>query len=141
MVGIPLYLVSETMPERETIGQQVRRVRLEHGLTLKQLAALIDERFEQKVSESTIRDLELGKYSPNLKTVEWVALALDLRPLDLIALGLDEEAQETVSQEARTFEKTRFARLWRRYEQTKSPRLRTLTEETVQMLLDRLNKG
>lgn len=142
MVGNPIYLVEE-MPEieRETIGQRVRRERLARNLYVKDVVEIIQQRYNQKLSISTVRDLELEKYSPNLKTVEWVARALDIPPLELLALGLHQEADKIAAQDAKSFERSRFGRLWRAYEQTKSPRLRALVEDTVQMLTDRLSRN
>lgn len=141
MNTIPLQLVPDPMPERETIGQRIQRARSELGYTRKQLAARVKEIGGLEApSESFIRDLEQDRFpSPGIKGLEFVALALDLQPLELIALGLSGEYGE--SSAARDFMRTRFGRLWKLYEQTDSKRLRAVVEETIQMLVDRLNKG
>ena len=53
-----------------TVGENIRRIRQERGLTLKQLGELVG------VSEAYIRAYESGRRNPKLKSLEALAQAL-----------------------------------------------------------------
>jgi transcriptional regulator with XRE-family HTH domain len=55
-----------------TVGENIRRIRLARGLTLKQLGDLVG------VSESYIRAYESGRRNPKLKSLEALAQALSV---------------------------------------------------------------
>ena len=53
-----------------TVGENIRRIRKERGLTLKQLGDMVG------VSEAYIRAYESGRRNPKLKSLETLAQAL-----------------------------------------------------------------
>lgn len=65
--------------KKMTIGENIKRIRLEKGLTQKQLGKLCNP----EIAESTIRRYELGKLNPKYETLERIASALDTHALVL----------------------------------------------------------
>lgn len=63
-----------------TIGENIRRIRKEKGLTQKQLGALC----EPEMADSAIRRYELGNANPKLDTLRKIANALDVPFSDLV---------------------------------------------------------
>ena len=62
----------------QTFGQNVRRVRLERGLTLEALAD------EVGLAYTYVGQIERGQRNPTLGVVEKIALALQSDPLTLL---------------------------------------------------------
>lgn len=60
-----------------TIGERIRKLRIESGLTQKQLGE------RAKIAEPTIRKYELGKLNPKIETIQKIANALKV-PIQLI---------------------------------------------------------
>lgn len=69
---------------RETTGDKIRKIRLEKGLTQKQLAEKCN------MYESQIRKYETGKANPKLETMTRVATALEV---DVSAIYSDSQIQ------------------------------------------------
>lgn len=63
----------------QTFGQNVRRVRLEKGMTLETLAD------EVGLAYSYIGQIERGQRNPTLDVVERIAGVLKVKPLSLLA--------------------------------------------------------
>lgn len=61
-----------------TIGENIRRIRKEKGLTQKELGNLCN------LADSAIRRYELGGANPKLETIEKIAKALDVKIADLV---------------------------------------------------------
>lgn len=68
-----------------TIGENIRRVRLEKGLTQKQVAQACG------TADAYIRAYELGKYNPKPATVAKIANAMGVTPAELYGRGEDGE--------------------------------------------------
>ena len=66
-----------------TIGENIRRIRKERGLTLKQLGD------EVGVSEAYIRAYETGRRNPKLKSLEALAKALHVNVEALTGANFD----------------------------------------------------
>jgi transcriptional regulator with XRE-family HTH domain len=62
----------------ETFGINVRRVRLERGMTLEVLAE------EVGLAYSYVGEIERGRRNPTLDVVERVAAVLKIEPLELL---------------------------------------------------------
>lgn len=76
------------MPPMSTIGERVRQVRTDRGLSQPQLAELAG------TTETTLSRIENGRVSPTLDTLINIARALDVRVGDLIdsdTLGITED--------------------------------------------------
>lgn len=68
-----------------TIGENIRRIRLEKGLTQKQVAQACG------TADAYIRAYELGKYNPKPATVAKIANAMGVTPAELYGRGEDGE--------------------------------------------------
>ena len=66
-----------------TVAENIKRIRKEKGLTQKQLGE------KCKMSESTLRQYELGFRNPKLQTLAKIAAALDVSANDLLESSLD----------------------------------------------------
>lgn len=62
------------------IADNIRSFRKQKGLTQKKLGELC----KPKIGESTIRKYELGLLNPKIETIEKIALALDVRTIDIL---------------------------------------------------------
>lgn len=86
------------MTTRETFGERILRARSGRW-TRPQLSERLKKEFNKKVSISTIQDLENDDApNPGVKTVEAVALGVNLDPLSTIALLLDDPPEESLTQ-------------------------------------------
>lgn len=63
-----------------TVGENIKRIRKQKGLTQKKLGELCDP----KINEVQIRQYELGKANPKIETVDRIASALGVRVIDLM---------------------------------------------------------
>lgn len=63
----------------QTFGNNVRRIRMEKGLTIEALATDVG------LSYSYVGEMQRGKRNPTLKIVERVAKALDVSPIELLS--------------------------------------------------------
>lgn len=63
-----------------TVGENIKRIRKEKGLTQRKLGELCDP----KINEVQIRQYELGKANPKIETVDRIASALGVRVIDLM---------------------------------------------------------
>ena len=61
-----------------TVGENIRKIRKEKGLTQKQLGKLC------QMNEVQIRQYELGKANPKIETVDRIASALGVRIIDIM---------------------------------------------------------
>ncbi|WP_084175702.1 helix-turn-helix domain-containing protein [Brevundimonas bacteroides] len=67
------------MDWRVILGEKVRQLRLERGITQEQLA------FEAKVDLTYVGGIERGRRNPSLLVIARIAAALGAEPADLIA--------------------------------------------------------
>lgn len=127
---------SGRMVKPETVGQYLERVRRGQGLSLNDLERLI----KGEVSSSNISKVERDvSGNPGVKTIEAIARGLGLQPLDVIGRFLERELEITAGKTERGFSKSRLMRLWKLYAGA-SPQMKTLVDEIVQMLIDRLSR-
>lgn len=63
-----------------TVGENIRRIRKEKGLTQKQLGELCNP----QIAEANIRKYELGKANPKIETVDKIASALGVNIVDIM---------------------------------------------------------
>ena len=63
-----------------TVHENIRKIRKEKNLTQKQLGDLCNP----KIAEANIRKYELGKANPKVETLERIAAALGVPPLQLL---------------------------------------------------------
>jgi transcriptional regulator with XRE-family HTH domain len=66
--------------EKMTVGENIKRIRKEKGLTQKKLGELCG------MNEVQIRRYEIGKANPKIKTIERIASALEVTPFDIMGL-------------------------------------------------------
>ena len=136
----PFSIMPPPMAEEETMGSRIRRAREELGLSVLALRDKIQLEFRAEIGETTLRELERDKPpNPGIKTVEMVARGLGLRPLDLIALALDEDMEDAAAKLDLDFSKTRFIWFWKAY-QNSSSRKRAMVDAMLQMWTDWLSK-
>lgn len=120
------------------MGKRLRRAREELGLTLDGLREKIRKELREDIGKSTIRDIEADRPpNPGIKTIEIFARGVELAPIEVIALGLDEELESAAAQSAHDFANSDLMRLWKLRAGAK-PRERALIDEVVQMLIDRV---
>lgn len=62
----------------QIFGNNVRRIRMEKGLTIESLATDVG------LSYSYVGEMQRGKRNPTLKVVERIARALDVTPTELL---------------------------------------------------------
>ncbi len=74
-----LYCFSK-VGEKMTVGENIRRIRKEKGLTQKKLGELCNP----QISESTIRKYELSILKPKIETVDKIASALGVNIVDIM---------------------------------------------------------
>lgn len=72
------------MDIRTLVGRNVRRARIEKGLTQEELAA------RAGTSQFYISSLEAGRRNPTIETLDELAQALGVRPIDLLCVDLGE---------------------------------------------------
>lgn len=78
-----------------TIGQEIKKFRLERGYTQKQLG----EKCVPPIAESTIRRYELGNLNPKIETVQKIAEALAVDPYSLYSFDMaTEELEKSINQ-------------------------------------------
>lgn len=63
-----------------TVGENIRRIRKEKGLTQKQLGELCNP----QIAEANIRKYELGKANPKIETIDKIASALGVNIVDIM---------------------------------------------------------
>lgn len=120
----------KTMVRRKTMGQVLKEARLKLGMSMKDVVDKINEDFDTKIGETTIRLTELDEYeNPGIKTVEMIAKAVELSPLDVIAMKLEEPPIA----EGEAFKKSRIALLWEFYEPLPAAR-KHLYDEMIEMI-------
>lgn len=67
------------MDWRKIVGENVRRLRLERGLTQEQLA------FEAQIDLTYMGGIERGQRNPSLLVIARIAKSLQVKPVDLVA--------------------------------------------------------
>ncbi|MCM1101920.1 MAG: helix-turn-helix domain-containing protein [Acetatifactor muris] len=72
-----------------TVGENIRRIRKENGLTQKQLGELC------QMNEVQIRQYELGKANPKIETVDKIASALGVNIVDIMERFTIEQYKST----------------------------------------------
>lgn len=80
MAFIPLCCVtkSRNIEFCKSFGENLRKLRKKKGFTMMELA------FEADIEYSQIAKIERGLSNPTISTVYLLALALDLKPLELL---------------------------------------------------------
>lgn len=123
------------MAKQESIGKRLNRARLELGMTVPRLREKILQDHRLEVGASTIRDIEADKTpNPGFKTLESIALGVGLRPLDVIALGLDDPPELEAG-----YTETQFAQLARVYKKV-GKEYRPVADELVKMLIEKMER-
>lgn len=75
-----------------TIGENIKRIRKEKGLTQKALGKLCG------INEATIRKYELGKLNPKIETVQRIANALNVSVLDILNYEFSHKDKEKMKE-------------------------------------------
>jgi transcriptional regulator with XRE-family HTH domain len=73
-----------TKPSRQTISENVRKYRLQFGLTQEGLAARVSSALGKDYAHSRIAEIERGKYAVTSETIDRLADALDIPPSMLL---------------------------------------------------------
>jgi len=71
------------MDMRKIVGRNVRRIRLEAGLTQEQFAE------RSGFAQQYVSSLENGRRNPTVVTIYELATALDVTPIDLLRPNID----------------------------------------------------
>lgn len=66
-----------------TIGENIKRIRKEKGLTQKQLGDLCNP----PMADSAIRRYEIGKANPKIETLQKIAAALNIKLSELVPIS------------------------------------------------------
>jgi transcriptional regulator with XRE-family HTH domain len=124
------------MVRRKSMGKRLEEARLALRMSLKDVQERIAGEFRSDIGETTIRAAEKDRFpNPGIKTIELIAKAVDLPPLDVIALHLDEPP----SSNEEAFEKSRFGQLYRLYRE-KGPARKAVYDEYLDMLLEKMKR-
>lgn len=119
------------------MGTVLREAREAQGLTLKALARKIRTIHRAEIGTTTIRQVEQEIVpNPGLKTIELICRGLELPPLEILALGLDDPPPENMQR----FSQSRLAALSEVYEAL-PPQRKVLWDEVLDMVFDRMRKG
>lgn len=74
-----------------TVGENIKRIRKQKGLTQKKLGELC----EPKINEVQIRQYELGRANPKIETIDRIASALGVKIVDLMEQFTIDEYKKT----------------------------------------------
>ena len=119
------------------MGKRLYEARVALGLSLQALAEKIAKESGEEIGTSTIRGAEQDRFpNPGIKTIELICRGLELPPLEIIALHLDEPPPETKQR----FTKSRFAVMSDVYESL-PPERKVWFDDFVDMLIERMRKG
>lgn len=123
------------MEKRETMGEFLKKARLKARRTPKQLRERILAFYGAEAGESTIRDIENSATpNPGIKTVEYIARANGLDPLQVIALHLDNPPELKPGYTA-----TQFAQLSDVYKRVRKDK-KVFADELVRILIENLEQ-
>lgn len=78
---IVIYFIRKEVDKIMTIGENIKRIRKEKGLTQKKLGELCG------IAESNIRKYENGKQNPKIETIQKIATALKVSLFDVISIS------------------------------------------------------
>ena len=125
------------MAKRIKMGKRLYEARVALGLSLQALAEKIAKESGEEIGTSTIRGAEQDRFpNPGIKTIELICRGLELPPLEIIALHLDEPPPETKQR----FTKSRFAIMSEVYDASPQDK-KILYDEFIEMLIERMRKG
>jgi transcriptional regulator with XRE-family HTH domain len=119
------------------MGKRLHEARKALGLSLEALADKIGRETGSEVGTSTIRGAEQDRFpNPGIKTIELICRGLEIPPLEVIALHLDEPPPETKQR----FSKSAFAIASEVYESL-PPGRKIWFDDYLEMLIERMRKG
>lgn len=122
---------------REKMGAVLKEARIGMGLSIAGLADKIKKDYDSDIGTTTIREIERGYVkNPGFKTVEIMCKGLELPPLEVIAMLLDDPPPTTKQR----FSRSRFAILADLYEPL-TPARKVFWDEVLEMIVDRMRKG
>jgi transcriptional regulator with XRE-family HTH domain len=123
------------MAKRQTIGQRLRQAREQAGLSVPQLVQRIRELHGKDVGASTVRDAENDKTpNPGIKTIECIAKGVQLDPMEIIGLALENPPESEPG-----YSETQFAQLARVYKKV-SKENRPVADQLVKMLIEQMER-
>lgn len=86
-----LYWVNEKEGVKVTVGERIKKLRIENNLTQKQLSDLCRKISDRKISEGTIRKYELGILkNPKRETIQIIASALGVSEYELQGISRED---------------------------------------------------
>lgn len=119
------------------MGKRLYEARKALGLSLESLAEKIKRETKEEIGTSTIRTAEQDRFpNPGIKTIELICRGLEIPPLEVLALHLDEPPPETKQR----FSKSRFAIASEIYESL-PPGRKVWFDDFLEMLIERMRKG
>jgi transcriptional regulator with XRE-family HTH domain len=132
-----IHVLKSTMPRRKTMGETLKEARLSLNMSMADVQQRIEKEFKSTIGETTIREAERDRFpNPGIKTIELIARALYLDPLDVIALALDNPPAERIE----AFEKSRFGQMREIHSRLK-PARQAWYDEWFDVLIERMLKG
>lgn len=124
------------MVRRKTLGQRLRAEREAQDLSLDDLVERI-AKIGGNASETTIRSIEKGvTLNPGVKTIEEIALGLNLPPLEVMEWALSDPPPEKTQR----YSESHFAIAAQLYESS-PPGRKLIYDEILDMLIERMRKG
>jgi transcriptional regulator with XRE-family HTH domain len=99
----------------KNLGQNIKRLRKERGLSQAQLAEKVECHL------SNINRIETGKYTPALETVVRIVATLDV-PVDYLIYSIDGNPDEIRIEDQAFSEKLNYSTPWRKRSVLLSPR-------------------
>lgn len=122
---------------REKMGAVLKEARVAMGLSIAGLAEKIKKQYGGEIAATTIREIERGTVkNPGFKTIETMCKGLELPPLDVIAMLLDDPPPATTQR----FSRSRFAIMADLYEPL-APARKVFYDEILEMIIERMRKG
>lgn len=126
-----------TMAKRIKMGKRLYEARVALGLSLQALAEKIAKESGEEIGTSTIRGAEQDRFpNPGIKTIELICRGLELPPLEIIALHLEDPPPESKQR----FTKSRFAIMSEVYDASPQEK-KIVYDEFIEMLIERMRKG
>lgn len=128
------------MVKRESVGQRLKRARLEQGMSVPQVVTKVLEDHGFDVSASTVRGVEADATpNPGIKTIKAIALGVKLDPAVVIGLVVVGLVLEESPESERGFSSSQLARLWREC-QTLTNGQRTFVDQLLTMLMETVDR-
>lgn len=118
------------------MGETLKEARLALNMSLADVQERIENEFNSTIGETTIREAERDRFpNPGIKTIELIARAVYLDPLDVIALGLEKPPEDR----REALENSRIGQMFQIHSRLK-PSRRAWYDELFDLLIEKMQK-